>query len=211
MIAIIGLCGLWVITAQIIHVTSPYIVGTTNLIYMHGSGWLAAVGAPTAAQNFPKQDHGKILGLAKAYLGISSALIAIWKLDLVNSNTDAFLFSLLCFMTIISLTFASFLGKLPRNVRKQYINYNEMGYKNGCCISSMAGNGASSRPENQQYHKLKAQRTGSASFTASVVYDRKIIKSQANFSWWFTLAVSLAIYLISVALIQNYFSCLVTV
>ena len=170
-----GLSGLWAITEQMIHVSNPYIVGTTNLIYMHGSGCFAAVAAATAAQNFPKQDHGKILGLSKAYLGISSALVAIWKLDLTNSNTDGFLFALLCFVFISSVVFAFFLKPLPKHIAKTYIDTKEMGYN----------------------HCFKLQ---SNDLTRNMVET----KNHSNLTVWFTLAIILAIYLIFVTLIQNY-------
>eukprot|EP01083_Nonionella_stella_P061172 159475_1 len=75
----LGWCLLTLFTTQVIDISSLsysyIIVGLSNAIYFHGNVWFSSIAAPTIAQNFPVKDHGKVLGLAKGYLGIGSAFV----------------------------------------------------------------------------------------------------------------------------------------
>ena len=81
---------------------------------------IKGIAAPCIAQNFPKKDHGKLLGLAKGYLGVGSAFIAIWKTALANNHVDTFMIEYLVFLPIFGVIFAWFLVKLPANMSDKY-------------------------------------------------------------------------------------------
>ena len=129
----IGWGILTLFTTQIIDISSysyAYILtAIPYFIYNHGLTWLFACAAPTIAQNFPKQDHGKYLGLAKSYLGLGTAFIATFKTDLANGNVNIFMFSVLIYIPITCIIFSPFLKQIPDI---KYVNkYNENeNYKN---------------------------------------------------------------------------------
>lgn len=198
------------------HVSSIYIVGAANAVYCFGSGWFS-LGAPIAAQNFPKQSHGRVLGLAKSYLGASSAFIAILKLDLCNNDTDFFMFALLWFTLGTGFIFGWFLRRpLPRHLAKHYLSPSDMGRDH--CL-----NGKSRDRSNYSPHSDASTRSlGSISKMGSKI-DRNIqrtasqsavslkditlsVPTDANFTPWLVLAVLLALYLIANALIQDFFT-----
>ena len=57
---------LTLITIQIIDVDYT-ITAFANFMYQHGNSWMVTVCCATIVQNFPSQDRGKLLGVAKGY------------------------------------------------------------------------------------------------------------------------------------------------
>ena len=120
---ILGWCLLTLFTTKIIDLSnlsySYIIIAISYFIYGHGLVWLSGIAPATIAQNFPKRDHGKYLGLAKGYLGLGSAFIATFKADLADGNVNTFMFSVLIYYPIACILLSRFLVQIPD---KEYVN-----------------------------------------------------------------------------------------
>ena len=127
----IGWTFLTGITTRYIPTDSVVLTCCATFIFFHGTAWLGTCSTPLIAQNFPEKDHGKLFGLAKAYLGIGSAFFAAFKSNLANGDVDTFMITTLMFILVALPVFGRYLVQLPPRFARGYFP-NEI--NGGCSV-----------------------------------------------------------------------------
>lgn len=117
----IGYASLGGIATQYLAITSAEFACFSNFLFALGTAWLCCAAIPLIAQNFPERDHGKLLGLGKAYLGIGGAFFAAFKTDLCNGDIDMYMLSTFIFIAVSSLISGWFMVQLPPKLADHYL------------------------------------------------------------------------------------------
>jgi len=93
-------------------------VGFLNFIAQHGSGWIASCTMATSVRNFPSQDRGVVVGIAKGAFAISTGFIAQIYIGMYKPNALKFLKFLAIFAPCVIVICIPFLRLISADEKR---------------------------------------------------------------------------------------------
>eukprot|EP00300_Choanocystis_sp_HF-7_P019721 c20413_g1_i2.p1 GENE.c20413_g1_i2~~c20413_g1_i2.p1 ORF type:complete len:537 (-),score=85.69 c20413_g1_i2:1296-2906(-) len=96
-------------------------VGVFNFISQLGSAWIGVAVITVCVQNFAASDRGKVVGLLKAFFGLSSALLSEIYSGIFSPNQYALVLFFAVAVPTITWCFTPLIVLLPPAIRSSYV------------------------------------------------------------------------------------------
>jgi MFS family permease len=88
------------------------VVSVAAYIFNHGAGWLDTAAVTTAVRAFPK-DRGLIVGLLKAFFGLSASLLTLCYASFFKPNVVSFIFFLTALIPGVAAVASALMRAIP--------------------------------------------------------------------------------------------------